>query len=826
MILCLFSLSGRLWADNAGQGHPERTMMAVRVNPTPPRMDGILDDEVWASAPAAGDFVQQEPTENQGKSATENTTIQMVYDDEALYVGITCYDSEPKKIAARLTRRDGWVESDWVSLNLDTHHDHQTGNFFILNAAGVQQDGQMYNDGGEDRTWDGVWEGKAAIHDNGWSAEYKLPYHVLRFSDKAEYIWGMNVTRYISRKKERDLWVLVRRGESGWVSRFGHIEGIKGIHPPAHLEVLPFIVGRSTFESKKETNPEGRELFSTLGADLRYGLSSSISLNATVNPDFGQVEADPAVLNLSVFETFFEERRPFFVEGNTIFQTPYVDIVGVDNLFQLFYSRRIGKQPGLFSPPPDSTVIDQPESTTILGATKLSGKTASKTSFGIMEAVTANEYANIESPVTDPITGQKRTEQSKHRIEPLTNFFVGRVQQDVRTNSNVGLTMTAVNRDGITPAYAGGIDGILKWQKSSYELYSQIAGSRTGGLDDRKNGYGFRAHFGKWQGIIKTQIHVDASSPDFNVNELGFMGRTDQIRAGAWVGGQRQTPWTLARRSGFNTNYWFAWNYDGVNLVKGVNINNWNQLKNYWFFQWGISREFESLDDLETRGGPLVVRPARFWGWFNLGTDERKPISLFAHMNWGRSDERRNSNRQFNLRSTIRLASNVQINIGPSYRTESSFAQWIQNVDDDSDGKDDHYIYGELKSQTLDFTTRASVSFTTNLSLQLYLQPFIAVGDYGKIKELARPESYEFVPYTRLDLISNPDFSRRSLRGNMVIRWEYQPGSTLFVVWSQSRSASFDIDDPEFRPFDNVRDSFTDDGQNIFLVKLNYWLGM
>ncbi|MBI1930616.1 carbohydrate binding family 9 domain-containing protein, partial [Candidatus Poribacteria bacterium] len=260
MILALSALSfwSPLRAEESARHHPEKTMTAVRINPAPPRIDGLLDDEVWASAPASGDFLQQEPTEHQGEPGTEKTTIQMVYDEEALYVGITCYDSEPKKIAARLTRRDGWVESDWVSLNLDTHHDHQTGNFFFLNAAGVQLDGQMYNDGMEDTTWDGVWEGKAAIHDNGWSAEYKLPYHVLRFSDKAEYIWGMNVIRSISRKKEGDLWVLVRRGESGWVSRFGHIEGIKGIHPPAHLEVLPFIVGRSTFESKKETNPDGR----------------------------------------------------------------------------------------------------------------------------------------------------------------------------------------------------------------------------------------------------------------------------------------------------------------------------------------------------------------------------------------------------------------------------------------------------------------------------------------------------------------------------------------------------------------------------------------
>jgi hypothetical protein len=259
-------------------------------------------------------------------------------------------------------------------------------------------------------------------------------------------------------------------------------------------------------------------------------------------------------------------------------------------------------------------------------------------------------------------------------------------------------------------------------------------------------------------------------------------------------------------------------------LRKGVNFNTWHKLKNYWFFQIGISRDFEAFDDLETRGGPLMTRPARIWYWSNLSTDDRKRISIWSNTYGERVAGGLSFERNFKIGVNIRPASNIQFEIGPSYGWSSAFAQWVKNVDDNADGTIDHYVFGELKGRVLDFTTRATVAFTTNLTLQLYIQPFVAVGDYSNFKELTRPESYEFSPYTRLDF--NPDFSRRSLRGNMVLRWEYRPGSTLFLVWSQSRSASPDVDNPEFHPYDGVRKSFTDEGENIFLIKFNYWLGM
>jgi len=816
----MLNLSGMVWAQKTERPHPEKTMMAVQIDLTLPEMDGVLDDPVWRYAPVYDDFTQRDPDE--GASPTERTTVQVAYDDEALYVGIMCYDSEPDRIAADLRRRDGLDDDadDWVGIAIDSHHDHQTAYDLRIAASGTLADTAVYSDNSWDSTWDGVWEAQTTIHSEGWSAEFRIPYHVLRFSQQDAYIWGINFQRSIGRKQEQMQWVLIPRAENAWVSRFGHLEGIQGISPPARLEALPYAVGRSSFVPKSAAHPNGRDLFSSLGGDLRYGLSSNISLNATVNPDFGQVEADTAVLNLSVFETFFQERRPFFIEGNTIFQTPNPDILGISSPPRLFYSRRIGKQPGQFPTPGDSEVIHRPDATTILGAAKLSGKTASKTSFGIMEAVTSPEYATIEEAITDPVDS---TERREHLMEPLTNFFVGRVQQDVQTNSTVGAMLTTVNRRGVTPAYVAEVDTHLKWKENAYNLFTRLAGSRTGPLDERINGYSAQAYFYKFTGTFGGQFYLDARSTGFDVNDLGFMNRSNWIQSGGHFNVKIQNPWALARQSVFNVNAWSHWNYDDrLNLRKGVNFNTWHQLKNYWFFQIGFSRDFETLDDLETRGGPLMVRPARTWYWVNFRTDSRKSISFRLNTSGERLDGGSSWERGVSVTANIRPVSNIQLEIGPSYETGIDFAQWVRNVDDDGDGEYDHYVFGELDGGVLSLSTRANVAFTTNLSLQLYLRSFVATGDYSSFKELARPESYDFIPYTDLD--DNPDFSQRSLRGNVVLRWEYRPGSALFLVWSQSRSASLDVDDPEFQPLEGVGKSFTNNGEDIFLIKLSYWL--
>lgn len=819
-MLSIFLLSGIICAQEAVKDHPRKIITAIRINPEPPVIDGVLNDEIWQKAPSSGNFLQRNPKE--ANPPSEETKIQLAYDDDAIYVGVTCYDKEPDKIVARLTRRDGWVESDLVSVNLDPYHDHQTGNWFCVNAAGVLNDGQMFNDGWEDSSWNGVWEAKTSINKDGWCAEYKIPYHVLRFSKKDEYVWGMNVIRKICRKDEMDQWVLVGEKDNGWISNFGHIEGIKGINPPKHLEFAPFAVGSSTINSSEEN-----DFFSSAGLDMRYGVTSNISLNATFNPDFGQVESDPAELNLSAFESYLKEKRPFFIEGNTIFSMPSPEMPSSAGTPSLFYSRRIGKQPGYFSIPDNSEVIEQPKSTTILSAVKLSGKTEHKTAFGVINAVTSNEYAQIERIYNDPITGIEQTKQEEFRIEPITNFFIGRIQQDVLKKSKIGATLTAVNRDDVSPSYAGDIDAHFKLGKKDYTVFTRLSGSQTGESDDRKSGYDAFVYLSKWSGVFGGQFFINARSPEFDVNDLGFMDRADIIHSGLHLQAQTEKPHWITQEASANFNIWSGWNYDGINLRKGINFNTWSEIKSpspIRFYFASINRDFKALDDMGTRGGPLMLIPSHTSYDFGMGTDGRKVVSLEFFGGGMRDDEGKSSHFGCHLDMNINLALGVQIGFGPGYNFGTNFAQWVENVDDNGDDNDDHFVFGELEDKVLDFTTRLNVSFTTNASLQLYLQPFVAVGNYSNFKELARPESYEFIPYANVS--DNPDFHIRSLRSNVVFRWEYRPGSVLFIVWSQSRSASFDEADPLMNISKDIKGSFTDDGENVFLIKLNYWLGV
>ena len=811
------------FAEDDARPHPEKTIRAVRAV-TAPELDGILDDDVWSAAPLADDFTQRDPDE--GQPATERTTVQFAYDDEALYIAVMCYDSEPDKIVSRLTRREAWGDRDWVSVNLDPHHDHKTGFYFVVGPSGWQGDGILFDDGNESETWDGVWEAETDISAEGWSIEYRIPYHVLRFSEADEYTWGVFVHRVVTRKQERSMWVLHGSEDSGWASRFGHLVGIEGITPPRHLEVLPFALGRASLAPDGEGGSRDTELFGSTGVDIRYGLSSGISLNATINPDFGQVEADPAVLNLSVFESFFGERRPFFVEGASVFNTPGPDVVGIGGPSTLFHSRRIGRRPQRFGLPDGAEEIDRPDASTILGALKLSGKTDGGMSFGVLEALTAPEYALIEETTTDPITGQDITVQRDHRVESLTNHFVGRVQQDVMKESKLGATMTAMNGEGFAPAYVGSVDAQHKWGDGAYSLFGRVAGSRAGAFDDRKQGYEGAVYFSNWSGLIGGQVYADVTSRDFDTNDLGFMRRANRVQTGGHMQVSIRQPWALARESGFSLNAWSHWNLDGDRLARGVNYNNWHELKNYWWIHFGLSRTFERFDDLATRGGPLMLEPAG-WHWSgSFGSDRRKLVTFGGHGNGGRAEDGLSASSNVGVQIGIKPASNVQLSLGPSYSTRHDYAQWVENFDTDGDDEDDRFVFGELDQDVFELGVRASLSFTTKLSIQGYVQSFVTNGDYVSFKELARERSYDFTPVSQGELSANPDFSNRSLRGNIVLRWEYEPGSTLFLVWSQNRSESLDRENPEFTPFESVWDSFRDDGEDVFLVKLNYWLGL
>ncbi len=772
------------WAAEA----PRKSMTAVRVNPAPPRIDGVLDDEAWQHAPRFGGLTQRIPDE--GLPATDSTSVQFAYDDEALYAAIMCYDQEPDKIEAHLARRDqGISTSDWVHLSIDSNHDRQTAYSFFVTAAGGLLDGYYYNDDWEDDYWDGVWEGRAHIGDQGWSAEFRIPFSVLRFSPQEENVMGLQVDRYTNRKKEDAFWIFIPQKEKGWVSRFGDLRGIKGISPPKSRELLPYGIARSTFEPKSGPNPDGRDYFTNLGVDMRYGLASNISLNATVNPDFGQVEADPAVLNLSVFETFYEERRPFFVEGNQLFSTP----------FQLFYSRRIGRQPGRFSPAAGNELTHLPEFTSILGAAKLTGKSAGKTSFTLIEAVTSEEHATLRAGGMDA---------GRFLLEPRTSYLVGRLQKDLLAgNSNVGVLGTAVNRASSGTAYTGGVDWSLFAHQNTFQASGQVAGSRTEDFGEQKQGYAALMELGKRAGLVQGFLQYEALSPGFDINDLGFVSRVGRQAVVAQLETPQYETRGPFRYRNFSLTGTTAWNYDRVIYEKELEVFAYLTLKNYCRIRGGSIRRFETLDDLDTRGGPPIERPASTYAWVRVQADDRKPINGEFRFNWERDAPG----------STWRTLS-----LQPRYTWNDDDAQWVANVDDSGDGIQDHFVYGELQSRVFDLTGRCNWVFTPDLTLQLYLQPFVAVGDYENFKELARPRSYTFTPYSGLS--SNPDFRRRSMRSNLVLRWEYLPGSTLFLVWSQSRQDR--AANPELQPWRNLGRSFADEGSNLFLVKLSYWMNI
>ncbi|RKU13793.1 hypothetical protein C6503_15510, partial [Candidatus Poribacteria bacterium] len=613
----------------------------------------------------------------------------------------------------------------------------------------------------------------------------------------------LQVARIISRKKEYAHWRLIKKDEPGWVSRFGDLTGIKDIHPPHHLEFLPYAMGRTTRSNQTDW-------WGSAGTDVQYGITSGTILNATINPDFGQVEADPARLNLSAYEEYFEERRPFFVEGASIFE---------NNDYNFFYSRRIGRRPGRFALPDGSAELRRPEATTILGAAKIVGKTQGNTHFGIMEAVTAPEYARIEKVVD----GKKV--QSDHLIEPLTNYFVGRINQEVlKGNSRVGLIMTAVNRQASNHAYVGGLDWDLKFAKDRYQITGTLAASQSSHLETRKLGYLTHLEFDKRGGWWSGESSFRMLSPDFEMNDLGFRRRADMLEWDYALGAQKQQPFSIFRRAFLQLYGWQQWNYDNVNISRHLELWTSIRFKNYWDSFFLVDRNFESFsDDDVRRGGALIKDPANWSVSARLSTDTRKMIRLELNPAFAWNDDRQSYNYNLRLYLRVRPASNIEFSVGPSYGYRVKDAQWIKPIEKNLKK---HYVYAELESRTLDFTTRANISFTPTLSLQFYLQPFITIGDYTNFKELVEPKSYQFKPYP---LNENRDFHRRSLRGNTILRWEFRPGSTLFLVWSQSREAALESvreSDLEFRPLHRLGSSFTDEGKNIFLIKCRYWFGM
>jgi hypothetical protein len=847
-----------------------------------PVIDGRLDDAVWSAAPVGGDFVQQRPTF--GQPASQRTEARIAYDDEAVYVGIRAFDTAPDSIAAQLGRRDATgLNSDWVQVIFDSYHDKRTGFRFAVSPRGVKRDVFHYDDGAEDATWDAVWTVETTIDSLGWTAEYRIPFSQLRFRPSAgEQTWGLNILRDLARKEERSYWSPMRQDQSGFSSRFGTLTGMRNLRSPKRLELLPYTVASVTRDALVDDDDPFRSPTDpalSVGADLKYGLTSNLTLTATFNPDFGQVEADPSQVNLTAFETFFQERRPFFVEGVDVFQ------YGLGGQEALFYSRRIGREPqGGVNPA--ALFVDAPDAATILGAAKLTGRTSGGWTIGVLDAVTAEEKTRYL------VTDADGVEQVV--TEPMTNYGVARVRREMRGGqTSIGGILTSVHRrmgdDGgldwlPSNAYAGGIDWRHRffggnWQLHGFFLQSTVRGDtlaiqrlqlspsrlfqrpdadyleyqplRTS-LNGSAGLVGLNKIAGKWQGGSGLVYR----SPGFEVNDIGFLQQADILAWDAYVGYNQFEPRGAFRNYNVYLNNGAAWTQGGERVSAGSNVNGNFTLKNLWGGYWGVAHNIAGLSVSQLRGGPAIVTPPRSEVWGGFNSDRRKRISWAADLSVTRETQSEGGSMFFAPSLNLRPSSRFDLTVAPSINWNTSAWQYVGSRSDANAGGTRRWVFGKLEQRTVSLTTRLNYIFSPTLTLQFYAQPFISAGDFDDFMEVADSRADDFDDRFRQfegDEIrectdaggnvffgvrpqaagcaaaagfsyafANPDFNFRQLNSNAVLRWEYRPGSTLFVVWSQGRSEF--TSDGRFQLRDNTSDLFRAPGTNVLLIKMSYWL--
>ena len=781
-----------------------KVVHAMRIMGDPPTIDGRLNDEVWTNAEAAIDFVQRDP--DNGRPMTEETRIQIAYDDRFIYVAVTCKDATPRAIARGLGRRDEVPSTDYVTIGFDPRHDHLTGYAFQTNPSAWQGDYSFYDDDNTDRDYNVNWDVRALLTEAGWDAEFRIPFSQMRFTAQPTpgQVWGFNAARQIRRKNELGSWVPRPRGERGDVSLFGHVIFDAPLVAPGRVEVTPYALQRN------ERDPDGTGDFGlSAGADVRYGLGSGATLSATINPDFGQVEQDPAVLNLSIYETFFPEKRPFFLEDSRTFIPPY-------GLFQLFHSRRIGRVPEHFPVATEDTVIKQPSDTTIIGAAKLTGKSSGWT-YGALTAMTGREYGDVETTTTG-LDGTSLVSRRSQLLEPATSYNVARIQHDLRGSSNVGAIVTGVLREKDADAFTGGFDYNMRWDRNRTSFNGHWAMTHAPGDGGVKTGLGGVTNLYVNHKYFNTSLHADHFGTDFRITDIGYLRtRTNRNRVDGSIEVGQPDPGKRLRQFWFGANGGQSWNDE--RLVFERNVETWFafQFLNFWRGHFGTGGDFDRMDDRDTRGGPPIVLPSGHYGFAHMESDSRKSWKWTANVSGGTSRVG-SASMNYETGISVQPSDRLQGSVSAEYHRGRDDAQWITNQDGDGDGVTD-YVYGTLRRDVVDLKFRATYAFTRDLTLQAYVQPFIAVGDYVNIRKLARAKSYDFLPVA---IDYDPDFNDKSLRSNVVLRWEYVRGSTLFVVWnlSQSDSTRAGI----FSPWRDLGAAFGGAATNVFMVKASYWL--
>ncbi len=872
LLLLILSFPLLLSAQN-GQTVPKRTHIATKLSTTAPKIDGRLNDAAWRTVVWSDSFIQINPIEKAMPS--ERTRFKVLYGAKNIYFAFICYDRHPQQIDAKLARRDDVDNSDFIAVGLDSYLDHRTGFVFGVNAAGVKMDMIFTNDGDNaDDSWDPVWQAGAAVTDSGWVAEMAIPYSQLRFADKDEQVWGFQILRKIHRKQEEVMWQYIPKDAPGMISYFGELRGIRGIHMPFRAEIMPYgVFSRHTYP-QETGNPfaSGDDVTLNGGLDGKIGLTSDLTVDFTINPDFGQVEADPSEVNLSAYESFFEEKRPFFIEGKNIFSFPLAMGDGDFSSEQLFYSRRIGRQPHYYPDSEDGfdyNYADVPAQARILGAAKLSGKTQKGWSVGVLDAVTNKEFADLD------LNGAR----SRASVEPLTNYFVSRLAKDFdEGNTSFGGMLTATNRKIEEEhlnflnksAYSGGIDLRHQWDHKTYFVSLKLAGSYLKGAPEALEqvqlsssryfqrpdadyvyfdssrtslaGHGGAFNIGR-VGNSRWRVAAGAlwRSPGFEINDLGYLRQADQIMDYIWVGYRINNPVGIFRSVNVNANMWQGWNFGGDRLFTGGNINGGVQFLNYWGVHLGINRQQAGQSTSMLRGGPMT-RTLGSWNAFaSAYSDSRNKWRVFANTSINKNDDHISSRINGSLNFSLKMGEQLEFNANPFYTKNIENLQYVTN---EETANGDRYVFAKLKQHTLGIVFRVNYSPRPNLSIQYFGQPFTSSGKYSAFKRITNPRGrgagrYELYDSDQLQYADEvysvdenrdgtrdysfdlPDFNWNQFLSNLVIRWEYRPGSTLYLVWSQNRDY-FDSE-ANFQPDTNFGNLFRTTPNNTFLIKMNYW---
>jgi hypothetical protein len=819
------------------------TASAMRA-PQAPKIDGVSDDAIWQSAPRSTGFRTFEPTVDQ--EPKHRTEFQVAYDDRHLYVFVRMFDPAPDSIMTALSRRDQRGPSDQIKLIIDSYNDKRSGFEFAVNPVGVKRDFSMSNDGNEDASWDGIWDVGTLIDSLGWTAEFRIPLSQLRYANAESHEFGFGIWRDVERIKERSSWPIWRPTVSGISSQLGSLTGLRGLSTARRMEATPYFVTKNA--QRPPATAGGAYTLKqtvTFGADLKLGLTPNITLDGTVNPDFGQVEADPAVVNLTAFETFNSERRPFFVEGSSTYQFALNCYIVVDCSTNegLFYSRRIGRPPALRDLYGDQYTAT---ATPIAAAAKITGRTGKGFSFGLLDAF------------TDNVPG------TNGRVaEPATNYAAFRGQQDWNSgNTSLSLMGTAVNRtlDTLSEdwlhrgAYATGASFRHRFGDRKYEFNAQLAASaiqatsqvmamtQTNSVhyyqqpgDDHSvdstatslTGTFGQLKFGKYSGgITRIETSVVGISSGFDVNDLGFLRRADKIDWSTWGAlSWREAKW-IYRWAQVNGNYWTNWNTSGTKLDNSLNFNGHMGLKNNWDIHLGgtFANVGTTWCDRCTRGGPVIRNSRGFFPWGGVNTDSRKKVYGGMWFNYGTGDEGNSHNYSLDPYLNFRLSTAFTANFGFGWSRNEDDNQFYRNI---PTAGVTHHAFAHLDQRTVYASARVNYTATPNLTFEFYGQPFVSSGDWSDFREPSATPGAEkyadrYMPYVP-PAGSDTAFKVRSLLTNAVVRWEYRPGSTLFVVWQHGRSGRTNVNNGQGW-MNDYRELLDLHPNNTFVIKLAYWL--